>query len=243
MKRRPIIKTLAVAVIILFIGLAIQPSVAVQPETEIDIEPKDYLFKTIIDIANNPDVKELFEQYKPDMFKVDIDRSVYRKIFFRNPRLLINTLFTKPTMSIEYLNRCYNNGIEITNIIGEDKVIETIENVEVTDRKLLDELNNIISKDEELSSRLETLKEMNKELDYGHYPILCSILILVTLVVLIPSTILGLFIINSLIYFGNILYLLGIYELFDKMAMLWLYYGTIFVGIFFILYFNLCYIY
>jgi len=27
---------------------------AVQPETERDIEPKDYLFQTIIDIANNP---------------------------------------------------------------------------------------------------------------------------------------------------------------------------------------------
>ena len=50
---------MAVAVIILFLGLAIQPSVAVQPETDIDIEPKDYLFQTIIDIANNPDVKDI----------------------------------------------------------------------------------------------------------------------------------------------------------------------------------------
>ena len=36
MKTRIICKTLAVAVIILFLGLAVQPSVAVQPEEEMD---------------------------------------------------------------------------------------------------------------------------------------------------------------------------------------------------------------
>ena len=40
MNRNIFSKGLAVAVIVLFIGLAIQPSVAVQPETEIDIEPE-----------------------------------------------------------------------------------------------------------------------------------------------------------------------------------------------------------
>jgi hypothetical protein len=160
-----ICKTLAVAVVILFLGLAIQPSVAVQTEQDIDIEPKDYLFQTIIDIANNPDVKKLLEKYKPDMFNVDMDRSVYRKLFLINPRLMFNTLSTKPTMTLEYLDKCYKQGIEITNIIGEDKVLEMAENVEVTYTKLFDELNNIISKDEELSIRLATLKEINRELN------------------------------------------------------------------------------
>jgi hypothetical protein len=240
MKREILI---AIGITFLFLGLAIQPSVAVQPETEIDIEPKDYLFQTIIDFANNPDVKELLEQYRYDLFSVELDRSIYRKIFFRNPRLLFNTLFTKPTMSVEYLDNCYNNGIKITNIIGEDKVIETIENVGVTDTKLFDKLDDIISKDVEISSRFETLKEMNKELDYGHYPILCGILILVSLVVLIPFTILGVFIVNSLTLFGDILNLWGIAGLFAQMGMLWLYYGFILFGIFGTLFANLCYIY
>ncbi|UCF49411.1 MAG: hypothetical protein JSU91_06605 [Thermoplasmatales archaeon] len=194
MKQRIISRSLAVAVIILFLGLAIQPSVAVQPETEIDIEPKDYLFQTIIDIANNPDVKELFEQYNPDLFKFDIDRSIHRKLFLRNPRLMFNTLFTKSSLSVEYLNKCYNNGIRITNILGEDKVLEIMENVEVTDTKLFDELNYIISKDEELSGRFETLKEMNKELKtvipFIEYLIFCAYLILIMiplLIVFVPS--------------------------------------------------------
>jgi len=179
MKQRIIGKTLAVAVILLFIGLAIQPSVAVTPETEIDIEPKDYLFQTILDIANNPEVKELLEQYDNDLFKVDIDRSFYRKIFLRNPRLFISILFTKPTLTIEYLNKCYNKGIEITNIIGEDKVVETIDNIGINNRELFDELNVIISKDGELSGRIEVLKKMNKELitDWD-FRFLCGIILM-----------------------------------------------------------------
>ena len=165
MKKIIIGKTLAVAVIILFLGLAIQPSVAVQTDTEIKIEPKDYLFQTILDIANNLEIKNLLAKYDNVLFKVDIDKSVYRKILLRNPRLLFNTLFTKPSMSLEYLNECYNNGIENTNILGEEIVLETIENVEITDTKLYDELNNIISQKEEISSGLETLKEINKELN------------------------------------------------------------------------------
>jgi hypothetical protein len=89
-------------------------------------------------------------------------------------------------MSVEYLDNCYNNGIKITNIIGEDKVIETIENVEVTDTKLFDELNDIITKDEELSSRLETLKEINKEQNPDwEYPIICLILLILIFPILL----------------------------------------------------------
>ena len=181
MKQRIICKALVVAVIILFIGLAIKPSIAVQPETEIDDEPKDYLFQTIIDITNNPDVKDLLEQYDNDLFKVDIDRSVYRKLLLRNPRLFCNTLLTKPTMTIEYLNKCYSKGIEITNIIGEEKTLEIIENAEVTDRKLFDEIDDIISKDVELSNRLSTLEDMNKgyisDLSWG-FPVICFLLVI-----------------------------------------------------------------
>ncbi|KYK22917.1 hypothetical protein AYK21_03405 [Thermoplasmatales archaeon SG8-52-2] len=181
MKNRTICKGLTVAVIIMFIGLAIQPSVAVQPETKISAEPKDYLFQTIIDIANNPDVKKFLENYKNDLLKVDIDRSVYRKILFENPRLFRSLIFTKPSISQEYLYKCYNNGNEITNILGEDKALDMMNSIEVTNSDLFDEFNIIIMNDGELSGRLETLKEMNEEKNsytpfWENYPIICSIM-------------------------------------------------------------------
>jgi len=192
MKRRIFCKGLTVAVILLFVGVGVQPAVAtVEPETEIDIEPKDYLFQTIIDIANNPDLKNLLEQYSNDLFKFNIDRSVYRKLLLRNPRLMFNSLFTKPLLSVEYLNKCYNKGIEITNILGEDKVLEILENIKLTDTKFLNELINIVIKNDELSNRFETLKELNKDLKpvkpFIRYPILCAsaILLLITIFIII----------------------------------------------------------
>jgi len=178
---------ICIGITILFLGLAIQPSVAtVQPRIEkeiqteekiIDIEPKNYLFQTIIDIANNPEVKNLLEQHHNELFNVNIDRSVYRKLLLRNPRLFSSLLFTKPSMTHEYLDKCYNKGIEIVKILGEDKALELIESIEVSDTEVFDELNNIIFKDEKLSDKLSTLKEMNNELnsDMG-YPIICYLL-------------------------------------------------------------------
>ena len=171
---------LVVGITILFLGLAIQPSVAtVQPEKETDVEPKDYLFQIIINIANNPDVKNLLEQYNHNLFTSDYDyRNAFLQLLFKKPRLLFNVLFTKPSITYNYLDKSYNRGIEITNIIGEDNVLDMIASIEVTNPELFNEFNNIIMNDEELSGRLATLKEINKEyvsdLSWG-FPIICNI--------------------------------------------------------------------
>jgi len=189
MKRRILIKELTIGVILLFIGLAIQPSIATIQPKEIDIEPKDYLFQTIIDIANNPDVKKLFEQNDNGLFKVDIDRNIYRKIFFRYPRLFSSLIFSKQIMSLEYFDEYYNKGIGITNLIGEDKVLEIMESIDIVDTQFFNELNNIIKNDEKLYPKLETLKEMNKkikpETPYENNPIVC-VFLAVLFIVSIP---------------------------------------------------------
>jgi hypothetical protein len=187
MNQRTICKGLAVAVILLFIGLGVQPAIAVvEPEEDIiDVDPKDYLFQTIIDIANNPDVNNLLEQYNNDLFKVDIDRSVYRKLFLRNPRLFFNVFFTKPSLSVDYLNNCYNNGIEVTNIFGEDEVLEIIEKVEITDTKCFDELNDIIIEDKELSGRFAKLEEINNKANLDDTNILVGLICFVSLITFI----------------------------------------------------------
>jgi hypothetical protein len=196
-----------VGITILFLGLAIQPSIAtVQPvEKTIDVEPKDYLFQTIIDIANNPNVKNLFEQNKYDSFKVDINRSVYRKLLLRNPRLFRSLIFTKPSLSVGYLNKCYNNGIEITNILGEDKAIEIAENVEVADKELFDGLNNIITKDKEISNRIAILNERYKDIKLDtpwDFPVICTILLLIYFPLVLVADVLA-FTWLGILYSGN----------------------------------------
>jgi len=178
-------KSLVAGIIILFIGVAFHPSLAtIQPE--VDVEPKDYLFQTIIDIANNPNVKELLEQHKNDLLKVDIDKGILYKIFFKNPKLLFNLLSNKPSLSLEYLNTCYDRGIEIIDIFGEDNTLEIIDSIEFTDIRVLNELNNIIMNNEELSERITILEELNDEtysdLPFGFNPIICTVLYVITFV-------------------------------------------------------------
>jgi hypothetical protein len=175
---------LAFIITILLFGVSIQSSIATdQPEKEIDIkaEPKEYLFQTIIDMSNNLDIKGVLEKYNHNLFFSDYDyKDLFSKLLFRNPRLLFNILFSKPSITYEYLSKCYNKGIEITSILGEDIALEIINSIEVIDIELLDELDIIFLKNDELSSKIDTLKEMNKELNpdfpFDKHPIICSIL-------------------------------------------------------------------
>jgi hypothetical protein len=167
---------------ILFLGVTVQPAIAtVEPkERLLDIEPKDYLFQTLIDIANNPEVKELLDQYENDLFNVDIDRNVYRKLLMRNPRLMFNTLFTKLSMSVEYLNKCYSGGINLIKVIGEDHTLEIIESVEFKNPETFEKIDDIINDNSELKVKAEILVELNKNLKsdspYQYNPVICIIL-------------------------------------------------------------------
>jgi len=193
MKQSIICKGLAVAVIILFLGVGIQPAFATTQPKEIDIEPKDNLFQTIIDIANNPDVMKLLEQYNHNMFTSDYDyKSVYRQLLLKKPRLLFSMLFTKPSITYEYLDKCYNKGIEIINIIGENKVLEILESVGFSNTMFLDKIINIIRNDKNLYLRIATLKQMNQEIQLDsilkyHFVICFFLLIIIFVVALIAN--------------------------------------------------------
>jgi len=163
MKKDLLRKTLVLGVIILFVGAGVQSVFAVDiPEKE-EIEPKDYLFETIVSIANNPDVQDLLDEYKNN-FNFDLNNQyIFRQLFFKNPDLLCSMVFTKTKTTSQYIDKTYNQGIELINIFGEEKAYEMLDSIELTNPELLDDLNNIIINDEELSNRISTLEELNNE--------------------------------------------------------------------------------
>ena len=183
-------KGVVFGIIVLFIGIAIAPSNAVGLPENTNVEPKQYLFQTIIDISNNPDVKELLENNN-DFFTSHFDASLFRKILYRNPLLMFSILYKKPKMTHEYLNFAHNKGNKIVNIIGEDEVLELVESVEITNPELFDSLANIINNDEELSNRISVLAEMNEELKIGKplvdNPIICVMLFLCFVSLYMPA--------------------------------------------------------
>lgn len=207
MLKNPVLfkKTLVIGIIVLFLGLGAQPAFAVEQSEEelINDSPKDFLFQTVIDIVNNPEIQNLLGQYDNDLFKVEIDRSIIRKLMFKNPLLFLNFLFTKPTNTHEYLDNCYKIGHEIFNIIGEDKALGVIESVDISDNIFFNEIDTIVKKDEALSNKLSTIKET--KLSFSN-SILDNILlqILLRLIAFTFIAVLAIVIIINLVTNGNI---------------------------------------
>jgi hypothetical protein len=201
MKKEWLVKTLAMVIVVLFISVSYQPIIAENTTSvgkessynNLDFEEaKEYLFHTIIDISNNPDVKELFKQlkYNQRIFTSDYDyKSVFSQLFLKKPELLLSILFTKPKMTYEYINQTYNRGIKCVNILGEKQALDMTDSIKISNPDLLNELNNIIKNDKELSNRISTLEIMNNDLEldspFKGRPIICICLLLICIPLLI----------------------------------------------------------
>jgi hypothetical protein len=193
MKKEWLVKTLALVVVVLFISVSFQPIIAektITVEKESDYEKvnfekaKEYLFLTLVDISNNPEVKEFLYEHKHDLFTNKNNnyncKDTIKKIWLQKPKLTKSILFTKPEMIYDYLDTYYNSGFEIFSIIGKEELSNTLESVK-TNPELFNELKNIITNNKELSNKISVLKEMNQELKSNpfswDFPIICFILI------------------------------------------------------------------
>ncbi len=163
MKKDILRKALVIGVVVLFIGIGGQSVFAVDiPEKE-EIEPKDYLFETIVAIANNPDVQNLFEEYKNNINLEYNNRYIFRQLLFKNPELLCSMVFTKTKTTTPYLDKSYDQGIELIDIYGEEKTLEILDSVKLKNPEILDDLNNIVMNDKELYDRISKLSFLNNE--------------------------------------------------------------------------------
>jgi len=177
MKKEWLIKTLAVGIIILFIGVSFQPIVAeetvlVEKTSDYDNysfeDAKEYLFQTLIEISNNPEVKEFIKQNNQRIFTSDYNyKSVFSQLLFKKPKLLKSMLFTKPEIRFEYLETSYVKGVELFNILDKEESLEMVDSISFSNPKLFAEFNNIIFSDKELFSRIFILGEINDNVQYN----------------------------------------------------------------------------
>jgi len=192
-------KGVSVAVILLFIGLAFAPSINANinktlvdltqnketPKVE-DMAPKKHLFETIIEIANNPDIKKLSVQYTKNLFTIYFDKKVeLKQLFFKNFRILFQLLFAKPSLTYDYLESIYDKGTKLASLFSQDDVAEMMESLSITNPEVLDKSIYIIKNNESLSKKISTLKELNKDIKPNQRPwnftIICTILAIITL--------------------------------------------------------------
>ena len=131
-----------------------------------EIDQKELLLEAIVEIANNPEVKELLEQVDYELFDSDYNyRSALFKLLIFKPRVLLFMFFTRPKMNTNYLNKAYNNGVEIANVLGEEEALEMIESIEITNPQIFNDMTEIISNNPELNNRIEQLMALQCDCD------------------------------------------------------------------------------
>jgi hypothetical protein len=193
MKKEGIIKTLAIIIIILFISVSFKPIIAEETisakktseHRNVDFkEAKEYLLQTLVEISNNLEVKTFLNEHKRDLIRKNNNnydfRNSIQKIYNQNPKLLKSILFTKPEMTVEYLEKIYKKGLELYDILGNEESFDIAESISITNPELFNEIKNIIINNKELSDRISNLKQINNDLksnfDFWEFPIICGIL-------------------------------------------------------------------
>ncbi len=148
--------------------------------------PKEHLFETIIEIANNSDIKKLSVQYTKNLFTIYFDKKVeLKQLFFKNFRILFQLLFAKPSLTCDYLESIYDKGTKLASLFSQDDVAEMMESLSITNPEVLDKSIYIIKNNESLSKKISTFKELNKYIKPNQRPwnftIICTILAIITL--------------------------------------------------------------
>jgi hypothetical protein len=198
-------KLLIICVIVLFLGVAIAPSInANVNKTLVDLkqkkqipifeEPdsKEYLFETIIEIANNPDIKKLSSRYNQNLFIYDFDnKGILKQLFFKNFQQLFSILFKKPSLTSDYLESIYNKGTELADLFTEDDIAEMMESLSIVNREILVKSDNIIGNDEMLSKKISTLNEINEDINPNQLPWNFTIICTILAIIIVPVYTLG----------------------------------------------------
>ncbi|KYK22438.1 hypothetical protein AYK24_02390 [Thermoplasmatales archaeon SG8-52-4] len=197
-----ILKSIVIGITLLFIGLAFQPIVSTNELKKEQMEPNNYLFETIIEIINNPEVNELLNQIEDEWkndnpyITWDFDSKViFKNLFLKKPKILVSMLFAESSNTQDYLESSYMKGCEITKALGEKNVIDVIDSVEITNPDILDQLNNFIMNDAELNARISTLEDLNKDSEsvpFRNYSTICKVLLILYYVYLIRCGIVSL---------------------------------------------------
>ena len=133
---------------------------------------KDYLFETLVEIADNEDVKDLINSNNQNLFPTNFNQGTLFP-FRRNTNKL----------SIEHLDLLYKMGSMIIDRLGEDKVAEIMEKTSIEKPEFADEIDTIIMGNDELKERIYTLSEMNEEQEIleWNFPVICTILLVLAL--------------------------------------------------------------
>ena len=178
MNKYPLIGVSICAVVLLVLGSltnvvgyqAVQSSN--QKVTHAEVDQKELLFQTIVDIANNKEIQKI------------ILKSPIRKEGFFTPDVRFPILNT-PVLTKNQLKQMYFIGLMLTKTISKSKIHSMVEQYQGSNQVVQKEINAIIEEDSTLKNEIKQLVNVKCDCENStgvttwHFPILCAFLIII----------------------------------------------------------------
>jgi hypothetical protein len=138
-----------------------------------EIDQKELLFQTIVDIANNKQIE-----------KVILGSEITGKKFF-DPEMRFST-FTPPVLTEKFLKRMYTMGVILSKTISKSKIHSIVQHYQIINPVVQKEINAVIKRDATLKEEIMQLSfercncEMNSTAKWG-FPVICGVLLVLFL--------------------------------------------------------------
>ena len=175
MRKYPIIGGSILAIVLLILGSftnmvgyqTVQASNQKIISTEVN--PKELLFQTIVDMANNKEIQRI-------VFKAQMNRG----IFFHSKIKLL--LFRSPVFTMNQLRKMYVIGLFLSKTISKSKIHSMVTQYQINNPGLQKQITAVIEKDATLKEEITQLSALrcdceNESLKLWHFPVVCVILL------------------------------------------------------------------
>jgi hypothetical protein len=133
-----------------------------------EVNPKDLLFKTIIDMANNKEIQ-----------KVILGSEIIGKRIIR-PEMKFS-VFISPVLTEKFLKWAYKMGVILTKTFSQTKMHSMMQQYQVSNQKVQKEMTAVVENDAALNGEMTKLSSLscdceNENTTIWHFPIICLIL-------------------------------------------------------------------
>ena len=167
-------KTLALGIILLFIGVSIAPTInfntvkaSQQNEIKERINQTELLFQTICDIANNKEIQRI-------LLKSQMSRGIFPTSEF-------------PVVTKQQIRQMYFLGLILSKFIGKSRIQSVIGKYQFNSQEIQKEISTVIEKNAILNSEITQLKDSECDCEKEntiewHFPVICIILSIMTII-------------------------------------------------------------
>jgi len=181
MKKYPLIGVSIIAVVLLVLGSltnvigyqTVQSSN--QKVINDEVDQKELLFQTILDIANNKEIQ-----------KVILGSEITGKRFFDTGVRF--SVFPPPVLTEKFLKHAYTMGVILTKTISKSKIHSMLEQYQISNQGVQREISAVVERDAKLKEEITQLSDLkcdcnnNSEIGWYYYPlIICATLFFILL--------------------------------------------------------------